>query len=378
MKISIIFGTRPEVIKLAPLALQARRCGHEVRMIFTGQHRDMVIPLLRLFGLAPDLDLEAMAPNQSLAGLSSRILASMDLHREKILADVIAVQGDTTSAFIAAYWAFLNRVPVAHVEAGLRTYDLQAPYPEEANRQLVGRLANMHFAPTVQAAQSLRNEYIREGVHVVGNTSIDALLYCLARIRLGDVPPQGVLRQEIRDFASHGNVILVTAHRRENHGDGMKRICDALLQIVERNPGARIVYPVHPNPNVQGPVHELLGTHRRILLCEPLPYLAFIEMMDCADVLLTDSGGVQEEGPTLRKPILVMRDTTERPEGVTAGFAKLLGTDTDKIVEASLAALKEGCTTDAQNPYGDGMSSERIVAILERAFSKEQIIANPF
>jgi UDP-N-acetylglucosamine 2-epimerase (non-hydrolysing) len=365
MRISIVFGTRPEVIKLAPVALQARRAGHDVKLIFTGQHRDMVLPLLRLFGLAPDLDLEAMTHDQTLSGLSSRILTAMDTHRDQISSDVVIVQGDTTSAFIAAYWAFLHQVPVAHVEAGLRTYDLQAPFPEEGNRQLIGRLARLHFAPTLQAAKCLKNECIREGVHIVGNTSIDALLYSLGRIRLGDIPPQGTLSSELREFASGGKTVLVTAHRRENHGEGMRRICEALLQIVERDPDVRIVYPVHPNPNVRKPANELLGNHRRILLCDPLPYLAFVEMMDRAAVLLTDSGGVQEEGPTLRKPILVMRDTTERPEGVDAGFAKLIGTQADRIIEASLLALKEGCTTDAANPYGDGMSAERIISILE-------------
>jgi len=370
MRISIVFGTRPEVIKLAPVALQARRAGHDVSLIFTGQHRDMVIPLLRLFGLSPDLDLEAMTANQTLSALSARILIAMDAHRDKIAADVVVVQGDTTSALIAAYWAFLNQIPVAHVEAGLRTYDLEAPFPEEANRQMIGRIAKFHFAPTVQAANSLKNEYLREHIHVVGNTSIDALLYCLGRIRLGDVPPQGGLTSELRDFVSQGKTILVTAHRRENHGDGMKRICEALLQIVEKNPEARIVYPVHPNPNVKKPANALLGHHKRILLCDPLPYLAFVEMMDRASVLLTDSGGVQEEGPTLRKPILVMRETTERPEGVTAGFASLLGTDVEKIVHSALRALEYGCTTDSPNPYGDGMSAERIVAILENAPQK--------
>ncbi len=365
MKISIVFGTRPEVIKLAPLALHARRTGHDVKLIFTGQHRDLVIPLLRLFGLAPDLDLEAMTPDQTLSGLSSRILVAMDAHREKITADVVVVQGDTTSAFIAAYWAFLNQIPVAHVEAGLRTYDLQAPFPEEANRQLIGRLATLHFAPTVQSANALKNECIREGVHIVGNTSIDALLYSLGRIRLGDIPPQGLLSPELREFTSKGQTVLVTAHRRENHGEGMKRICGALLEIAEKRPDARIVYPVHPNPNVRKPATELLGNHRRILLCDPLPYLAFVEMMDRAAVLLTDSGGVQEEGPTLRKPILVMRETTERPEGVEAGFAKLIGTDSKAIVDETLLALEKGCITDAPNPYGDGLTSERIVAILE-------------
>lgn len=365
MRISIVFGTRPEVIKLAPVALQARRAGHDVKLVFTGQHRDMVLPLLRLFGLSPDLDLEAMTDNHTLSGLSARILNAMDAKRDQINADVVVVQGDTTSAFVAAYWSFLNQIPVAHVEAGLRTYDLQAPYPEEGNRQLIGRLARLHFAPTLQAAKCLRNECIREGVHVVGNTSIDALLYSLGRIRLGDVPPQGTLSLELRDFTSTGKTILVTAHRRENHGEGMQRICEALLRIVEREPDARIVYPVHPNPNVRKPATELLGSHKRILLCDPLPYLAFVEMMDRATVLLTDSGGVQEEGPTLRKPILVMRDTTERPEGVAAGFAKLIGTQSERIVEASLNALKEGCTVEGSNPYGDGMSAERIVAILD-------------
>jgi UDP-N-acetylglucosamine 2-epimerase len=314
-----------------------------------------------------------MIANQTLTGLSARILNAMDLNREKLNSDCIVVQGDTTSAFNAAYWAFLNRVPVAHVEAGLRTYDLQAPYPEEANRQLIGRLADLHFAPTMQAAICLRNELIRDGIHIVGNTSIDALLYSLGRIRAGDIPPEGTLAPDIRDFARNERTILVTAHRRENHGDGMKRICRALLQIVDEDPDVRIVYPVHPNPNVTQPVREFLKNHKRIKLCDPLPYLAFVEMMDLASVLLTDSGGVQEEGPTLRKPILVMRDTTERPEGVAAGYAKLIGTEAEAIVTSVQEALRDGCTTSAPNPYGDGNSSEKITRILEKKFT-----ANPF
>ena len=283
-----------------------------------------------------------------------------------MLSDCVVVQGDTTSAFVASYWAFLHHVPIAHVEAGLRTYDLSAPFPEEANRQLIGRVAALHFAPTMQAASCLKNERIVEGVHVVGNTAIDSLVYSLAKRRSGELPAEHALKPEIRNFVEGHRSILVTAHRRENHGDGVRKICVALRKIVDQNPDVRIVYPLHPNPNVRQPVRTRLGDHPRILLCEPLPYLAFIEMMDRASVLLTDSGGVQEEGPTLRKPILVMRETTERPEGVTAGFAELVGTDVNRIVEGVERALKSGCSTDAPNPYGDGVSAVRIMRILEK------------
>ncbi len=371
MIISFVLGTRPEVIKLAPLIQVARQQGHEVKVVLTGQHRHLTGPLLKFFGVSTDYDLDTMAVNQSLSSLTAKIIEGLEKIRSDLSSDYLVVQGDTTSAFAAAYWAFVHRIRVAHVEAGLRTRDLASPFPEEANRQLITRIANLHFAPTERSARELELEGVDRGtIHVVGNTAIDALRYAVKRIREPNAPAEEGLDSAIQAFAdsagAKGKLVLVTAHRRENLGPALKRICRALYEIAEADPSVRIVYPVHPNPLVRGPVSEILGRIPQILLCEPLSYVAFVALMSQAHVLLTDSGGVQEEGPTLKKPILVMRDTTERPEGVEAGFAKLVGTDSETIRNECLAALRDGSVPDKVNPYGDGESSERILRVMAR------------
>jgi UDP-N-acetylglucosamine 2-epimerase len=366
MRLSFVFGTRPEVIKLAPVILEARRRGIETRVVLSGQHRHLALPLLRFFGIEPDLDLDVMVPNQTLTELSARVLGALDRHKADIEGDFVVVQGDTTTACMAAYWAFCHRIRVAHVEAGLRTHDLSAPFPEEANRQLIGRIAHLHFAPTPDAARSLKRENVApRGVHVVGNTAIDALGLVLARLKRGEVSAEHRLDAKIRRFIEGARPVLVTAHRRESFGGGFERLCRGIREVADRNADVRVVYPVHPNPNVRTPVERELGGHPRILLCDPVPYVQFVELMRLSDVLLTDSGGVQEEAPSLRKPILVMRDTTERPEGVRAGFARLVGTDPRKIRLGVERALRRGCEGRGKNPYGDGKSARRIVKALK-------------
>lgn len=367
-----VFGTRPEVIKLSPLILEARRRGHAARVILTGQHRDLALPLLRYFGIEATMDLDVMSSNQSLSGLSQRILSGMDalpFHPGSPGGRYLVVQGDTTSAFAASYWALCNRVPVAHVEAGLRTYDLDSPFPEEANRQLIGRIARLHFAPTLQAARNLKAEQIfSHRIHLVGNTAIDALKYVVEKERLleRDALFHPEVPTEIGQFVGDRMMVLVTAHRRESFGPGFERICEGIRRVADSSSDVRIVYPVHPNPNVRSTVRRMLGTHPRILLCDPLPFVGFTALMSRANALLTDSGGVQEEGPTLRKPIIVMRDKTERPEGVQAGFAVLVGTDPALIERETVRALRDGLRTENENPYGDGKAAPRIMDALER------------
>ncbi len=367
MRFAIVMGTRPEVIKLAPVVLEARKRGHQTSVILTGQHRDMALPLLKFFGITPDVVLDVMVPNQTLTGLTQRLLGAFDQEKKQLSADCILVQGDTTSAFAAAYWGFCQRIPVAHVEAGLRTYDLGAPFPEEANRQLIGRIANIHFPPTPFARKALLKEGISpKSLFEVGNTAIDALKLTLDQLKKEKQPRAEYLDPAILEFVGDHPMVLVTAHRRESFGEGFESLCQGIFSTVEASKNLRVVFPVHPNPNVSGPVRRLLGGHSRILLCDPVPYVGFVSLLQRADVILTDSGGVQEEGPTLRKPILVMRTRTERPEGVKAGFAKLVGTDARKIKRETLAALKKGCSGRGKNPYGDGKASSRIIASLER------------
>lgn len=379
MRIAFVLGTRPEIIKLAPVILEAKKRRHRTQVIFTGQHREMAGPLLKLFQIQPDLDLRVMRPAQSLTALSARVLEQLDRQADRIRAEAWVVQGDTTSAFMAAYWAFCRKIPVAHVEAGLRTYDLSAPFPEEGNRQLISRIASLHFAPTSQAAQAL----LREGVpatqiHRVGNTAIDALQWVLRRgkgVRDPHIPQRERIPASISRFLSRTEaeskgrapLILVTAHRRESFGKAFEGICQGILKTVSARSDLRVIYPVHPNPQVRAPVERMLGKHPRILLCDPLPYFAFVSLMKSADVLLTDSGGIQEEGPTLRKPILVLREKTERPEGVRAGYSRLVGTDPMKIKREALKALEQGCSGRGGNPYGEGKAAARIVSVLEQS-----------
>jgi UDP-N-acetylglucosamine 2-epimerase (non-hydrolysing) len=361
MKLTTIFGTRPETIKCAPLTREGLKRGHEVKIAFTGQHREMALPLLDFFGLKADMDLNLMRPGQTLSSLSGMMLSELDNNSDLKNTDAVLVQGDTTSAFIGAYWAFLNRIPVIHLEAGLRTYRLDAPFPEEANRQLIGRIAALHLAPTQEAVNYLLSEKIHPTlIHNIGNTGIDALHEVLKR--------GSKLPSEIQAYLGDSKMILITGHRRENFGEGFKNICKAIQLLSEDLPDHKFIYPVHLNPAVQEIVLPMLGKLPNVMLVKPADYLDFIALQKRADVILTDSGGVQEEAPSLRVPILVMRESTERPEGVSAGFAKLVGTDTELIRMSVHSALTEGCQGRGENPFGDGKSSQRAWDLFETFF----------
>ena len=369
MRLTFVLGTRPEVIKLAPVILEAQKRRHHTKVILTGQHAQLAGPLLEFFGIKPTLDLNVMSANQSLTSLSARLLEKLDGHKDRLQADFLLTQGDTTSAFIASYWAFCNGIQVAHVEAGLRTHNIRNPFPEEANRQLIGRIADLHFAPTQAARSALRKENISKSrIHVVGNTGIDALFFSLEKIQAGEaVALKERLNPEVLKWAGERRIALVTAHRRESFGQPLQDLCHGLLKLVDAVDDLCIIYPVHPNPNVQKQVKKLLAKHPKILLIEPLPYVAFVTLMQKASIILTDSGGVQEEAPSLKKPILVLRETSERPEGIRKGFAKLVGTNPETIYREGLKALKKGCTGKGNNPYGDGQAAKKILQALERA-----------
>lgn len=360
-KVLFVFGTRPEAVKLCPLILQAReRAELEGRVCVTAQHREMLDAMLERFGVAADHDLDVMAANQPLSLLAARILERLDPVLEEEKPDFVVVQGDTTTTFAGALAGFNRRIPVGHVEAGLRTGDVTQPFPEEMNRVLTGRLAALHFAPTARAAENLRREGIREDrIFVTGNTGIDALLYVRERLERGEwagfdgAPPEPGRK-----------LILMTAHRRESFGEGFVRICEAVRRLAARG-DVEIVYPVHPNPNVRGVVERMLGAVAGVRLIEPLDYVPFVDLMRRADILLTDSGGVQEEGPSFGKPVLVMREKTERQEALEAGAAILVGTDPERIV-ASAGRLLDSAQarqafTRVRNPFGDGRASGRIL-----------------
>ncbi len=360
-RLVFVIGTRPEAIKLAPVVLGARPPRFEARVLTTSQHREMLEPILGEFGIAPDLDLAIMRPDQDPAQVTTAALQGLDAALARLEPDCVVVQGDTTSSFAGALAAFYRRVPVAHVEAGLRTGDPTQPWPEEMNRRLTAQLASHHFAPTPRARENLLREGIDPArVRVTGNTAIDALLWSVeAARRKGILEPTGA------------RTLLVTAHRRENHGAPLERICRALLRLVERIPDLEVSYPVHLSPRVRATVMERLAGHPRIELCDPLGYGAFVRAMQRARVLLTDSGGVQEEAPSLGKPVLVMRETTERPEAIEAGTARLVGTDPERIV-AEVSRLFEDPAhyqrmASGVNPYGDGKSAGRILDALAEA-----------
>jgi UDP-N-acetylglucosamine 2-epimerase (non-hydrolysing) len=369
IKVLLIFGTRPEAIKLCPvlLHLRARARDFQVKCCVTAQHRQMLDQVLQVFGVTPEYDLDLMQPGQTLAQSSSRILAALEPVLAAERPDMVLVQGDTTSTFCGALAAFYSRVPVGHVEAGLRTGDLAQPFPEELNRVLTTRLSALHFAPTQGAARNLRCEgVLAERVVVTGNTGIDAVLQVSERLRAGalagiDLPGLDPARR----------LLVVTAHRRENHGAPLEAICAALVRLARRG-DVQIVYPVHRNPNIAGPVEQLLGSQPGILLCEPLDYVPFVDLMRRAYLVITDSGGIQEEGPSLGKPVLVMREKTERPEAVEAGTVKLVGTDAARIVREAERLLEDGeeygRMSRAHNPYGDGHASERIGEVLAAWF----------
>lgn len=369
MKVSLIFGTRPEAIKLCPLVRALRAVdGIEPHICVSAQHREMLDQVLAAFEVEPDVDLDLMQPGQTLAELSARTITAVDAYLARHQPDWVLVQGDTMTAFCAALAAYYQRIAVGHVEAGLRTGNKFAPYPEELNRALTARLADLHFAPTTQARANLLAEGVpAERVHVTGNTVIDALHLAVARVR--QCPPRiAELPNDIQPGVAGRRVVLITGHRRENFGEAFESICGALRLLAERHADCAFVYPVHLNPNVRGPAFRLLGGIENMHLIQPLAYLPFVAMMDRATLLLTDSGGVQEEAPSLHKPVLVMRETTERPEAVQAGTARLVGTNWRRIVSAVSELLCDAqavaAMTQAANPYGDGQASARITRLL--------------
>lgn len=371
MKILSIFGTRPEAIKMAPViqALQANPA-FTAKVCVTAQHRQMLDQVLELFAIRPDYDLDIMQDGQDLFGLTARMLPAL----RNVLAveqpDMVLVQGDTTTCFVGSLAAFYLRIPVGHVEAGLRTGDLYAPFPEEANRAMTSRLAALHFAPTEQARRNLLAEGIAaDTVHVTGNTVIDALLQ--VRERIASQQDWGGVFGSAEAIIREGRpYILITGHRRENFGSGFQRICEAIALLAERRPHLHFIYPVHLNPNVQGPVHAILGRIANIHLIPPLDYAPFVYAMNQARLILTDSGGVQEEAPSLGKPVLVTRETTERPEAVAAGAVLLVGTDKDRIVQETERLLDDEALYQKMsgtiNPYGDGHAAMRIATILQQ------------
>lgn len=365
--ISFIFGTRPEAIKLCPVVLELRRRKKVgVHVCVTGQHRAMLDQVLEVFGVRPDTDLDLMAPNQGLAELTSRLLVGVDRHLAEVRPAAVVVQGDTTTAFAASLAAFYRRIPVAHVEAGLRTGNPLSPFPEETNRVLIGRMASLHFAATRRAADNLRAEGVPEDrVFVTGNTVVDALLATVGKVRA--VPP-AIPGLDEATLARAGKLVVVTGHRRESFGPGFEAICRAIRRIAEAFPSVLVVYPVHLNPNVREPVFRLLSNLPNVRLIEPLDYLSFVRLMDAAWLLLTDSGGIQEEAPSLGKPVLVMRDTTERPEAVEAGVARLVGASEEAIYTAAAELISNDAVragmTGRPNPFGDGHASERIADAL--------------
>lgn len=369
-RISLIFGTRPEAIKLCPLVLALRDHAELTpHVCVTGQHRQMLDQVLDVFGVEPDVDLALMQPNQTLAGLTSRATAAIDRYLAEHRPDMVIVQGDTTTVFCAALCAFYHKIPVGHVEAGLRTGDKFSPYPEEINRVLTSRLTDLHFAPTETSRQNLLREGVPDDrIFVTGNTVIDALRIALEKVKT-DPPTIPGLPPHLMNGRSDTPLVLITGHRRENFGQGFEDVCAAIRQLAERFSEVQFVYPVHLNPNVREPVHRALGAQANIHLIEPLAYLPFVAMMNRATLLLTDSGGVQEEAPSLAKPVLVMRDTTERPEAVAMGTVKLVGTHRQTIVQnvATLLSDPQAYATMAAavNPYGDGRACPRIVTALE-------------
>ncbi|CAY72488.1 UDP-N-acetylglucosamine 2-epimerase [Erwinia pyrifoliae DSM 12163] len=371
VKVLTVFGTRPEAIKMAPLVhALAQEDGIESRLCVTAQHREMLDQVLQLFAITPDYDLNIMQPGQGLTEITSRILAGLKTVFADFTPDVVLVHGDTTTTLAASLAAFYHRIPVGHVEAGLRTGDLWSPWPEEANRTLTGRLASYHFAPTASTQQNLLRENVpAERIFVTGNTVIDALFWVRDRV-LNDDALRNSLAVRYPFLCADKKMILVTGHRRESFGDGFERICNALADIARLHPQAQIVYPVHLNPNVSEPVNRILHGIDNVILIEPQEYLPFVWLMNRAWLILTDSGGIQEEAPSLGKPVLVMRDTTERPEAVTAGTVRLVGTDGAKIVSEVTRLLTDDeawqSMSRAHNPYGDGLACQRIVQALKK------------
>ncbi|AVR46902.1 UDP-N-acetylglucosamine 2-epimerase (non-hydrolyzing) [Christiangramia fulva] len=370
MKVAVIFGTRPEAIKLAPIIKELEKNGFlDVTVISTGQHKEMLEPILEWFEISPDYDLELMKPNQTLSSLSALCIERLEVVLNKISPDLLITQGDTTTAFISSLVAFYNKIKVAHVEAGLRTYNNLSPWPEEVNRNLISKIADFHFAPTDNNKNNLLQENVtKEKVFVTGNTVIDALLFSAEKVTKENIYPE-----ELEAFFTGGlkekKLVLITGHRRENFGKGFIGISEAIRALANSNPNVYFIYPLHLNPNVQETVREYLSDLENVKLIKPLGYPEFISAMKRSTLILTDSGGVQEEGPGLGKPILVMRDNTERPEALKHGTVKLVGTNKSNIINAvqELLSNKEiyDKMANAVNPYGDGTAAKQIVSILQ-------------
>ncbi|MHC8310198.1 non-hydrolyzing UDP-N-acetylglucosamine 2-epimerase [Pseudomonas sp. GT1P32] len=371
LKTLCVFGTRPEAIKMAPLALSlAADERFEAKVCVTGQHREMLDQVLNLFEITPDFDLNIMKSGQDLTDVTTTILQGMKSVFAEFKPDIVLVHGDTATTFATTLAAYYQQIPVAHVEAGLRTGNLYSPWPEEANRKLTGALAALHFAPTDTSSQNLLREGVAaQSIHVTGNTVIDALLDVVARIK-NSATLQQQFHQQFSFLGEGKRIILVTGHRRESFGDGFEKICQALITTAKEFPDVEIVYPVHLNPNVREPVNRLLAGIDNVHLIEPLDYLPFVYLMDRSYLILSDSGGIQEEAPSLGKPVLVMRDTTERPEAVEAGTVKLVGTDID-VITGNLRSLLTDSNAYSQmsfahNPYGDGKACARILETLSQ------------
>ena len=366
-KILILFGTRPEAIKLAPVIkeLEKEKRKFKVEVCITGQHRHMLDQVLETFRIKPDFDLQIMRKDQTLFDINVRILRGLENLLEKRKPDLIIVQGDTTTAFVSALAAYYTKRKIGHVEAGLRTADKFSPFPEEMNRRLISHLADFHFAPTAQAKSNLLKEGVNpKNIIVAGNTVIDALYLALKMNPKMDLPI-------LRKVKSKYRIILVTAHRRESFGKPFRSICHALKAIAQRNPNLEIIYPVHPNPNIRIPAHHILGSMERIHLIAPLDYLPFIHLMKKSYLILTDSGGIQEEAPALGKPVLVLRPKTERPEAIQAGTARLVGIDKEKIINETEKLLNSNYEYQkmarVKNPFGDGKASQRIQKFLNHS-----------
>ncbi len=370
-RVLTVFGTRPEAIKLAPLVKRlAAADGFDARVCVTAQHREMLDQVLRLFEITPEYDLNIMKPGQTLSGITSEILTRIEAPLQDFQPDIVLVHGDTSTTLATSLAAYYQKIPVGHVEAGLRTGNLLSPWPEEANRKLTAAITRLHFAPTEQSRSNLLAENVApDSIHVTGNTVIDALLLVRAKLEADPELARSLDARFAPVLREGARMILITGHRRENFGGGFERICEAVTTLARRYPDADFVYPVHLNPNVREPVMRILGGIGNVHLIEPLDYLPFVYLMIRSFAILTDSGGIQEEAPSLGKPVLVMRDTTERPEAVDAGTVRLVGTGKEQIVAGVISLMDDADAYQAMayshNPYGDGCACERIQKVLE-------------
>lgn len=366
-RVAVVFGTRPEAIKLAPVIHELRRHPDlDTRVIVTAQHREMLDQANRVFGVVPDVDLDVMQPNQTLAGLTARLMTALDAALARERPDVVLVQGDTTTVFVAGLAAFYRRIPVGHVEAGLRSGDLYDPFPEEVNRRMAAVVASLHFAPTERARRNLLASGVPDDrIHVTGNTAIDALRHVLARLPAAASHPEGPRGRR---------VLLITVHRRENWGARMESLCRGVLDVLEARPDVEVVLPMHRNPAVRRTIQSILGGRDRVALTEPADYPELVDLMRRSYLILTDSGGIQEEAPTLGKPMLVLRETTERPEGVEAGCSRLIGTARARVAAETLRLLDDPgayrAMAQVANPFGDGRAAERIVAAVRASVER--------